>query len=92
MDTTFSDDDYDVVSNPGDISLGASVGDLDARNLTVWEPQPCPAASEKIEAIHWTAPQIQGYVNKVAGERCTGLENKILRVYVDGAFDPLSAR
>ncbi|KXN86606.1 Choline-phosphate cytidylyltransferase B [Leucoagaricus sp. SymC.cos] len=90
MEATLSDDDYDVVSNPGDLSLDASVGDLHARNLTVWEPQPCPASSNKIPAIKWTAAEIQEYVRKVAGERCTGV-NKVFRIYVDGCFDTFTA-
>ncbi|KAJ3571815.1 hypothetical protein NP233_g3495 [Leucocoprinus birnbaumii] len=91
MDAPLSDDDYDVISNPGDLSLDASVSDLHARNLTVWEPEPCPASSKKIEATRWTAVQIQEYVSKVAGERCSGFDNKVLRIYVDGSFDPLTA-
>jgi hypothetical protein len=92
MDTPLSDDDYDLISNPGDLSLDSSVSDLHARNLTVWEPEPCPVSSQKIEATRWTAAQIQEYVRKVAGERCFGFDNKVLRVYVDGSFDPMSAR
>ncbi|KAF5362576.1 hypothetical protein D9756_002492 [Leucocoprinus leucothites] len=91
MDTPLSDDDYDVVSNPGDLSLDASLSELHARNLTVWEPEPCPASSKKIEATRWTATQIQEYAGKVVGDRFTVFENKVLRIYVDGCFDPLTA-
>lgn len=90
MDPPLSDDDYDLISNPGDFSLEASINDLYAHNLTVWEPEPCPVSSEKIEATKWTASQIQEYVKKNSGEHCTAFENKVPRIYVDGSFDPFT--
>lgn len=88
---TLSDDDYDVISNPGDLSPDSSVANIQTCNLTTWEPQPCPS-SEKFEAAQWTATDIQDYVRKVAKERYSSFENRIVRVYVDGAFDRLSVR
>lgn len=92
MDPPLSDDDYDLISNPGDFSLEASINDLYAHNLTVWEPEPCPVSSEKIEATKWTASQIQEYVKKNSGEHCSAFENKVPRIYVDGSFDPFTVR
>ncbi|KAF9453540.1 hypothetical protein P691DRAFT_719298 [Macrolepiota fuliginosa MF-IS2] len=91
MDTsgTLSDDDYDVVSNPGDFSLDSGAALLRAHNLVTWEPRLCPS-SEKFEAAQWTATGIQDYVRRVTGERCIEFENKAVRIYVDGSFDPLS--
>lgn len=88
------DDDYDVVSNPDDLSQDTSqAANLKtATNLLVWEPQPCPVSSQKFPATRWTTTEIQGYIHKVAGERSIGFEQKIVRVYVDGLFDPLTLR
>ncbi len=85
------DDDYDVVSNPDDSSQDANTN-LKTANFLVWEPQPCPASSEKFQAARWTAAEIQNYIHKVAGERSSGFEQKVARVYVDGLFDPLTLR
>jgi len=92
MNSSFIEDDYDFISNPGDLSLEASINDLYARDLTVWEPEPCSISREKIEAIKWTASQIQGYVERHLGERYTAFENKVLRIYLDGSFDPFTVR
>lgn len=90
--STLTDDEYDLISNPGDLSFDSSVADLQTRNLTVWEPQPCLVASKKFEAVRWSSIEIQDRINKIIGERCAGSENKVLRVYVDGSFDPISVR
>jgi len=86
------DDDYDVVSNPDDLSQDTNAAHLKSANFLVWEPKPCPASSEKFQATRWTAVEIQDYIHKVAGERSVGFEQKIVRVYVDGLFDPLTLR
>jgi len=92
MSSSLIDEDYDLISNPGDFSLEASINDLHAHNLTVWEPEPCSISSKKIETTKWTASQIQEYVKKHLGERYTTLENKVLRIYLDGSFDSFTVR
>jgi len=77
-----SDDDYDVISNPGhDGSLEDS--------LTVTVPRELPAledALDRFETTRWTAKEIQVFVRKQIAS-AQSFDNQKVRVYIDGTFD-----
>lgn len=89
-----SDDDYDIVSNPGQHSLESSTADFGhIPAQIVYEPPPSQMARDKIESVSWTAKDIQTYVRKalgIAGPKLP-LGDITKRVYLDGVFDGLSA-
>ena len=79
-----SDDDYDVISNPGRRSLESSFdyGSLSA----VREPPASKEAKDRFETIRWTASDIQAYIHKGLNLR-SAAPRKLVRIYVDGSFD-----
>ena len=91
--SVLSDDDFDIVSNPGQKSLESSVADLDhIPKQEVHEPAPARAALEKFDTVSLTAADIQAYVQNALGPgfgRSVAYagEHRTLRVYVDGTFD-----
>lgn len=93
----FSDDDFDIVSNPGQRSLESSIADLDhIPKQEVHEPVPAQAAVEKFDTVNLTATDIQTYVRNaldaVSGKSVAyPTEHKTVRVYVDGTFDMFNA-
>ncbi|KAG6916126.1 hypothetical protein DXG01_008357 [Tephrocybe rancida] len=94
--SVLSDDDYDVVSNPGQRSLESSTtdfGHIPAQNIH--EPPPSELARNKFDSVSWTATEIQAYVRKSLGIATPTLSSSanecMKRVYVDGVFDGLNA-
>ncbi len=77
-----SDDDYDVISNPGhDGSLEDS--------LVVTVPRELPAqedAQDRFETTRWTAKEIQVFMRKQIASAQSFDDIKV-RVYIDGTFD-----
>jgi len=90
--SVFSDDDFDIVSNPGQKSLESSIADLDhIPKQEVHEPAPAWAALEKFNTIGLTAADIQAYVRKAldaaSGRSIAYPTERTVRLYVDGTFD-----
>jgi choline-phosphate cytidylyltransferase len=95
--SVLSDDDFDIVSNPGQKSLESSIADLDhIPKQEVHEPAPAQAALATFNTVHLTAADIQAYVRRVlestAPVRTVAAvayptEHRTVRVYVDGMFD-----
>jgi len=91
--SVLSDDDFDIVSNPGQKSIESSVTDLDhIPKQEVHEPAPARAALAKVNTVSLTAADIQAYVRKAldsASGRSVAYptEHRTVRVYVDGTFD-----
>ncbi|KAH7908957.1 hypothetical protein BJ138DRAFT_1156381 [Hygrophoropsis aurantiaca] len=92
-----SDEDYDVISNPGQRSLESSIADfghIPAQNTH--EPPPSAAAKQKLSTVSLSAGDIQAYV-RAAVDASVGRsisypsEHKTMRVYIDGIFDTLNA-
>uniref|UniRef100_A0A8H7XTB3 choline-phosphate cytidylyltransferase n=1 Tax=Psilocybe cubensis TaxID=181762 RepID=A0A8H7XTB3_PSICU len=85
-----SDDEYDVISNPGSRSLESSIADF---HFEAREPPAFRDAQERFETTRWTASEIQLYVRKGLGLsdsiQATSFDNKRIRIYVDGIFDGL---
>ncbi|KAH9924741.1 uncharacterized protein B0H18DRAFT_1172766 [Fomitopsis serialis] len=100
--SVFSSDDlsdYDVISD-GHQSLESSIADLGhvaGGAATFREPPPLQSAQERFDTVALTADDIQAYVQKVvpatvpAFQRASDGEQRTVRVYVDGVFDPLQA-
>lgn len=91
-----SDDDYDVVSNPGSQSLESSIEDI---RFEIREPPAFEDAQEQFETIRWSASDIQLYVRKglkLALPDDDGIQHpfvmKTVKVYVEGIFDPFETR
>lgn len=91
--SVLSDDDFDIVSNPGHRSLESSIADLDhIPKHDVYEPPPNQTALEKFDTVSLTATDIQAYVRQ-ALDSASGrnvaypTEHRTMRVYVDGSFD-----
>jgi len=91
--SVLSDDDFDIVSNPGQKSLESSVTDIDhIPKLEVHEPAPSRAALAAFNTISLTAADLQAYVRK-ALDSASGTsvayptKHRTVRVYVDGTFD-----
>lgn len=82
-----SDDDYDVISNPGTVSLENSV-DLDQTASIVRELPAFEDVQDRFETTRWAAEDIQAYVRKglnlPAGSK---YDTRRVKIYVDGAFD-----
>jgi cytidyltransferase-like protein len=93
----FSDDDFDIISNPGQKSLESSIADLDhIPKQEVHEPVAAQTALEKFDTVSLTAVDIQAYVRRAldsASGRSVAYptENRTVRVYVDGTFDMFNA-
>ncbi|KAF8159648.1 cholinephosphate cytidylyltransferase [Crassisporium funariophilum] len=91
-----SDDDYDVISNPGQRSLESSVEDFEHDSFSAVRELPASEeAKDTFETTRWTASDIQAYFRKQLEPRYSNsnqgrpvsFSNKIVRVYVDGSFD-----
>ncbi|KDR80538.1 hypothetical protein GALMADRAFT_240841 [Galerina marginata CBS 339.88] len=91
--SVLSDDDYDVISNPGNKSLESSLEDF-----VRFEVRELPAADDafdRFETTRWSAQEIQLYVQKglnltppdANSTQPVTFEHKRVRVYVDGIFD-----
>ncbi|EGN96609.1 hypothetical protein SERLA73DRAFT_184702 [Serpula lacrymans var. lacrymans S7.3] len=98
--SVMSDEDYDVISNPGQRSLESSIADLShIPTQNIYEPPPLRAAKEKFNTARLAASDIQSYVRKGIDATTAGrsagypslAESKTVRVYVDGAFDAFNA-
>ena len=93
MENVLSDDEFDIVSNPGQRSLESSIADLDhVPKQEVHEPAPTQAALDQFDTVRFNAADIQAYVRKsldsVKGRNMPyPLEQRTVRVYVDGIFD-----
>lgn len=98
--------DYDIISDPGNQSVDSSLADLEnvIFNPTfIREPAPSQDARDQLNTANLSANDIQAFVrrfiepssasNTVSKSRSTGgnLEQKIVRVYVDGIFDVFNA-
>lgn len=92
--------DYDIISD-GQQSLESSIADLglvDKAVTTVYEPTPARAAAVLFVTPTLTVEDIQSYVRAAAGvgdkvrtRRFSDMGRRVLRVYVDGIFDPFDA-
>jgi len=93
--SVLSDEDYDVISNPGQRSLESSIADLHhIPALIPHELPPSDAAKERLSTVSLSAADIQAYVRNVVDASGVGryaLDNTTVRVYVDGIFDVLNA-
>ena len=93
MENVLSDDEFDIVSNPGQRSVESSIADLDhVPKQEVHEPEPTQAALDQFDTARFTAADIQAYVRKsldsgIGGNVAYPLEQRTVRVYVDGIFD-----
>lgn len=92
--SVLSDEDYDVISNPGQRSLESSIADLHhIPALTTYELPPSDVARERLSAVTLSPVDIQGYVQKALNASSAGKyprDNITRRVYVDGVFDVLT--
>ncbi|KAI6112697.1 hypothetical protein F5141DRAFT_1046131 [Pisolithus sp. B1] len=98
MDTSsvLSDEDYDVISNPGQRSPGSSVTDFGhVLGSPIREIPPTDAARLSLSTVSLTPVDIQAYVrtalSTVTGRGMTYPADRTVRVYVDGVFDVLDA-
>lgn len=93
--SVLSDEDYDVISNPGQRSLESSIADLHhIPALTTYELPPSDAAQERLSTVALSPADIQAYVRNAVDAFGVGKyprDNRTLRVYVDGVFDVLTA-
>lgn len=78
-----SDDDYDVISNPGSASLDSSM----CLEETVCELPAFQEAQDRFETVRWNACEIQAYIRKGLRISQPTPLGKTVRVYVDGSFD-----
>jgi len=89
-----SDDDYDVISNPGnDLFEHNGFNAHEFLNLHA-PPSELPAfedALDRFETTRWSASEIQAFARKqIASTR--SFDNRRIRVYVDGTFDTFNVR
>ncbi|KAG8220916.1 hypothetical protein J3R82DRAFT_2419 [Butyriboletus roseoflavus] len=96
--SALSDEDYDVISNPGQRSLESSIADFGhIAAQTVREIPPTEAAREALSTASLSSTDIQTWVRSVidsANGRNGGsypLDHRTVRVYLDGVFDVLTA-
>lgn len=94
METTniLSDDEFDVVSNPGNRSLDSSIDFAHEEYDLVREVRPQKDALRLFETAGWNSDQIQDYVcrglqPKPDNGQTNGPRKRLTRVYVDGIFD-----
>lgn len=93
--SVLSDEDYDVISNPGQRSLESSIADLHhIPASTTYELSPSDAAKERFNTVALSPVEIQAYVQNALNASSAGKyprDHITLRVYVDGIFDVLTA-
>lgn len=91
-----SDDDYDVISNPGNDSFENNNPSIAHEFLSIHAAPPRELvafedAQDRFETTRWTASEIQAFVRKqIASGR--PFDNRRIRVYVDGSFDTFNIR
>ena len=96
--SVFSDEDYDVISNPGQRSLESSVADFGhIAAHGVREIPPARAACEALSTASLSPTDIQSWVRNVI-DTANGRngasyppDHRTVRVYLDGVFDVLTA-
>ena len=90
-----SDDDYDVISNPGNDAFDNNNSFIAHEFLSLHSPpRELPAfedALDKFETTRWTPSEIQAFVRKQIASTHS-FDNKRIRVYVDGTFDTFNVR
>ena len=100
MDTSsvLSDEDYDVISNPGQRSLESSIADFGhIASQAVREIPPTQAACDALSTASLSSTDIQSWVRGVLdaanGRNGAGYppDPRTVRVYLDGVFDVLTA-
>ncbi|KAH7929095.1 Nucleotidylyl transferase [Leucogyrophana mollusca] len=95
--SVLSDEDYDVISNPGQRSLESSIADFGhIPSQNIHEPPPSEAVRQKLNTVSLSATDIQTYVRGVVDSSVGRsisypVEHRTMRVYVDGVFDTLTA-
>lgn len=96
--SVLSDEDYDVISNPGQRSLESSIADFGhIAAQGVREIPPTEAAREALSTVSLSSNDIQTWVRSVidsTNARNGGnypLDHRTVRVYLDGVFDVLTA-
>jgi choline-phosphate cytidylyltransferase len=92
--TVFSDDDYDVVSNPSQddpFENGFHTQELPKIPSLPRELPPFVDAQDRFETTCWTASEVQAFI-RTQVEATRSFENRKVRVYVDGAFDTFGVR
>jgi len=96
--SVLSDEDYDVVSNPGQRSLESSIADFGhIAPLALREIPPAEAARQALSTASLSSTDIQTWVRGVidsANGRNGGSyppDHRTVRVYLDGVFDVLTA-
>jgi choline-phosphate cytidylyltransferase len=83
--SVLSDDDYDVISNPGTVSLENS---MNLEDTTVRELPAFDDVQDRFETTRWNASEIQAYIRKgLSAPICSKHENRRVKIYVDGSFD-----
>ncbi|KAF9478247.1 Nucleotidylyl transferase [Pholiota conissans] len=86
--SVLSDDDYDVISNPGTVSLENSVNNLSLEDMSVRELPAFDDVQDRFETTRWSASEIQAYIRKsLSPPTCSKYETRRAKVYVDGSFD-----
>lgn len=76
--------EYDIISD-GQQSLESSIADLGLADKPIYEPAPAKAATDLFKSPAFSAEDIQAYALAAVGI----LGRKVVRVYVDGVFDPI---
>jgi len=84
-----SDDDYDVISNPGHDAFENN--SFSAQEFLTFQapPRELPAfedAQDRFETTRWTASEIQAFVRKQIAST-SSFDHRRIRIYVDGTFD-----
>ena len=91
-----SDDlaDYDIISD-GHRSLESSIADLglgERVNPELHEPPPSQAAIEQFGTPSLSAEEIRANVRRtLQANGAHVVDDRIVRIYVDGRFDPMNA-
>ena len=81
------DDEYDLISNPGqDLD---STSELPSKPLgkDIPEPPPAQAARDKLETSGWSAEELQAHFRKILNLSPETYARRTVRIYVDGPFD-----
>jgi len=91
--SVLSDDDYDVVSNPGQRSLESSSADFGhIASQAVREIPPTQAACDALSTASLSSTDIQTWVRGVLDANGRNAHDpRTVRVYLDGVFDVLTA-
>lgn len=92
-----SDDDYDVISDPGNDPFENNNSFSAQEFLTFQAPPrelpPSEDAQEKFETTRWTASEVQAFVRQqIAPTSTLAFDHKRIRIYIDGAFDIFNIR